>query len=277
MFSAAKGRRVVAEDRLVSVTFDTSVAHIARVYDYWLGGKDNYAADRAAGDEALQAYPNLVFSVRANRAFLARTVQYLAREAGIRQFLDIGTGIPTANNTHEVAQTIAPECRVVYVDNDPIVLSHARALMASSPFGACDYMDADLRDTQTILAGAARTLDFSKPVAVMLIAVLHLVGDEDDPYGIVTSLMNAVPPGSYLALSHVASDIEPEKMAEMGKRLNRLLSQKGTYRSKADVERLFEGLEMVEPGVVPIPQWRPDSETAAQTPAAMWGGVGRKT
>jgi hypothetical protein len=266
----------VAEDRLASVTFDTSVAHIARVYDYWLGGKDNYAADRAAGDEALEAYPNLVFSVRANRAFLARAVRYLARDAGIRQFLDIGTGIPTANNTHEVAQSVAPECRVVYVDNDPIVLSHARALMASSPFGACDYMDADLRDTQTILEGAARTLDFSRPVAVILIAVLHLIGEEDDPRGIVASLLSAVPPGSYLALSHVASDIEPEKMAEMGKRLNRLLSQKGTYRSYADVERLFEGLEMVEPGVVPIPQWRPDTETEAQTPAAMWGGVGRK-
>jgi hypothetical protein len=267
----------VGEDRLASATFDTSVAHIARVYDYWLGGKDNYGADRAAGDEALQAYPDLVYSVRANRAFLARTVRYLTREARIRQFLDIGTGIPTANNTHEVAQAAAPECRVVYVDNDPIVLTHARALMASNPFGACDYIDADLRDTQTILARAAQTLDFSRPVAVMLMAVLHLIGDEDDPSAIVASLMGAVPPGSYLALSHVASDIEAEKMAEMGKRLNRLLAQKGTYRSHADVERLFDGLEMVEPGVVPIPQWRPDTETEAQTPAAMWGGVARKT
>jgi hypothetical protein len=266
----------VGEVRSTSVTFDTSVAHIARVYDYWLGGKDNFAADRAAGDEALQAYPNLVFSVRANRAFLARTVRYLVEEAGVRQFLDIGTGIPTANNTHQVAQSIAPESRVVYVDNDPIVLSHARALMASGPLGACDYIDADLRDTQTILTGAARTLDFSRPVAVMLIAVLHLIGDEDDPREIVAKLMGAVPPGSYLALSHVASDIEPEKMAEMGKRLNRLLAQKGTYRSRAEVETLFEGLELVEPGVVRIPQWRPDSEVEAKTPAAMWGGVGRK-
>jgi hypothetical protein len=267
----------VEEDRLSSATFDTSVAHIARVYDYWLGGKDNFAADRAAGDEALQAYPDLVFSVRANRAFLARAVRYLAGEAGIRQFLDIGTGIPTANNTHQVAQAVAPESRVVYVDNDPIVLSHARALMATGPFGACDYIDADLRDTDKILARAARTLDFSRPVAVMLIAVLHLIGDEDDPRGIVATLMGAVPPGSYLALSHVASDIEPEKMAEMGKRLNRLLAQKGTYRSQAEVVRLFEGLEMVEPGVVPIPQWRPDTEVDAKTPAAMWGGVARKT
>jgi hypothetical protein len=182
----------VAEDRPAPVTFDTSVAHIARVYDYWLGGKDNWPADRAAGDEAIQAYPDLVFSVRANRAFLARTVRYLAGTAGIRQFLDIGTGIPTANNTHQVAQSVAPECRVVYVDNDPVVLSHARALLA----GTSDYIDADLRNTRTILDGAARTLDFSRPVAVMLIAILHLIGDEDDPRGIVTSLMDAVPPGS---------------------------------------------------------------------------------
>jgi hypothetical protein len=263
----------VAEDRPAPVTFDTSVAHIARVYDYWLGGKDNWPADRAAGDEAIQAYPDLVFSVRANRAFLARTVRYLAGTAGIRQFLDIGTGIPTANNTHQVAQSVAPECRVVYVDNDPVVLSHARALLA----GTSDYIDADLRNTRTILDGAARTLDFSRPVAVMLIAILHLIGDEDDPRGIVTSLMDAVPPGSYLALSHVASDIEPEKMAEMGRRLNRLLAQKGTYRSHDEVERFFEGLQMAEPGVVPIPQWRPNTDTEANTPAAMWGGVARKT
>ena len=267
----------MAEDRSTPVMFDTSVAHIARVYDYWLGGKDNFAADRAAGDEALQAYPNLVYSVRANRAFLARTVRYLVQEVGIRQFLDIGTGIPTANNTHQVAQSIAPECRVVYVDNDPIVLSHARALMASGPLGACDYIDADVRGTEAILDAAAGTLDFSQPVAVMLIAILHLIGDEDDPRGIVTTLMDAVPPGSYLAMSHVASDIEPEKMAEMGKRLNRLLTQKGTYRSRAQVTALFDGLELVEPGVVPVPQWRPGTEVEAKTPAAMWGAVGRKT
>jgi len=252
--------------------FDTSVAHIARVYDYWLGGKDNFAADRAAGDEALQAYPNLVFSVRANRAFLARAVRYLAEEAGIRQFLDIGTGIPTASNTHEVAQSVDPDSRVVYVDNDPIVLLHAQALMK----GASDYIDADARDMDTILAAAAQTLDFSQPVAVMLIAILHLIGDEDDPRALVAKVMGAMPPGSYLALSHVASDIEAASMAEMGKRLNRLLSQKGTYRSHAEVLRFFDGLELVEPGVVPVPQWRPGTELEAQTPAAMWGGVGRK-
>jgi hypothetical protein len=252
------------------------VAHIARVYDYRLGGKDNFAADRAAGDEALQAYPDLVSSVRANRAFLARGVRYLTAEAGIRQFLDIGTGIPTANNTHEVAQAVAPETRVVYVDNDPIVLAHARALLVSGPSGATDYLDADLRDTDRVLDYARERLDFTRPVGVMLVAVLHLVGPEDDPYGIVRQLIDAVPPGSYLLLSHVASDIEPEKMAEMGKRLNRLLAQKGTYRSQPEVAAFFDGLDIVEPGVVPVQHWRPDSEVEAARRAAMWGGIGRK-
>jgi hypothetical protein len=256
--------------------FDTGVAHIARVYNYWLGGKDNYAADREAGDQAIQAYPDLVLSVRANRAFLARTVRYLAGEGGIRQFLDIGTGIPAADNTHEVAQSVAPDCRVVYVDNDPVVLSHARALLTSQPEGATDYIDADLRDTQKILAQAARTLDFSRPVAVMLIAIMHAIGDGDDPYAIVATLMEAVPPGSYLALSHVASDIVPAQAADMIRRLNRLMYEKTTPRRQADVARFFDGLGMVEPGVVRVQQWRPDTETEATTPSNMWGGVGRK-
>jgi SAM-dependent methyltransferase len=258
-----------------SVDFDTSVAHIARVYDYWLGGKDNFAADREAGDEALQAYPDLVSSVRANRAFLARGVHYLA-EAGIRQFLDIGTGIPSANNTHEVAQRVAPGSRVVYVDNDPIVLAHARALLVGDPAGATDFLDADLRDTAQILEHAAGVLDFSRPVAVMLVAVLHLIGPDDDPYGIVGQLMAALPPASYLLLSHVASDIEPEKMAEVGKRLNRLLAQRGWYRSQPEVAGFFAGLELVPPGLVPVQQWRPDSEVEAARRSAMWGGIAQK-
>src|SRR5580692_11166435 len=171
---------------------DTSVAHSARVHDYWLGGKDNFAADRAAGDAVMEAYPGIVMSVRANRAFLARVVRFLAAEAGIRQFLDIGTGIPASNNTHEVAQRIAPECRVVYVDYDPVVLSHARALLTSSPEGVTNYIDADLREPSKILHEAARTLDFSQPVAVMLIAIMHLIVDADDPYRIVGELMAAV-------------------------------------------------------------------------------------
>jgi hypothetical protein len=263
-------------DQEEQVDFDTSVAHIARVYDYWLGGKDNFEADRTAGEEALAAYPDLVSSVRANRAFLARGVRFLAGEAGVRQFLDIGTGIPSANNTHEVAQEVAPASRVVYVDNDPIVLAHARALLVGRPEGTTDYLDADLRETEKILDHARGLLDFSQPVAVMLVAVLHLIGPEDHPHSIVSQLVDAVPPGSYLLLSHVASDIEPEKMAEMGKRLNRLLAQKGFYRNQAEVTQFFTGLELLEPGVVPVQHWRQDSEIEGARRAAMWGGVARK-
>ena len=258
------------------VDFDTSTAHIARVYDYWLGGKDNFEADRTAAEEALAAYPDLVSSVRANRAFLARGVRFLAAEAGVRQFLDIGTGIPSANNTHEVAQSVAPESRVVYVDNDPIVLAHARALLVGGPEGATDYLDADLRETGKILDRARGLLDFSQPVAVMLVAVLHMIGPEDHPHSIVSQFMDAMPPGSFLLLSHVASDIEPEKLAEVGKRLNRLLLQKATYRDHAEVTEFFTGLELIEPGVVPLPRWRQDSEIEGARRAAVWGGLGRK-
>jgi len=256
--------------------FDTSVAHSARVHDYWLGGKENYAADRAAGDAVIAAYPGIVMSVRANRAFLARVVRFLAAEGGIRQFLDIGTGIPSANNTHEVAQKVAPDARVVYVDYDPVVLAHARALLASSPEGATDYIDADFRNFDEILQRAARTIDFSRPVAVMLIALLHLIGDDDDPYGIVRALMDAVPAGSYLALSQVASDIQAEQMAEARRRYNRMARETQRHRSHTEVSRFFDGLELLPPGVVPVQQWRPRSELEAQAKSAMWGGVARK-
>jgi S-adenosyl methyltransferase len=254
--------------------FDTSVANHARVYNYLLGGKDNFAADRAAGDAAIEAYPAAAYAARANRAFLARVVRYLTADAGIRQFLDIGTGIPAANNTHQVAESVAPECRIVYVDNDPVVLTHARALLTSSPEGAIDYLDADLRDPEKILTQAAHTLDFSQPVAVMLIAILHVIGDDHDLYGAVARLIDAVPSGSYMALSHVASDIEPEKVADAMGRLNRAGNQQGSARSHAEVTRFFGELELVEPGLVPIPQWRPSIETTRSIP--MWGGVGRK-
>jgi hypothetical protein len=257
-------------------TFDTSVAHVARVYDYWLGGKDNFAADRAAGEQAMAAYPDIVFSVRANRAFLARAVRFLAGEAGIRQFLDVGTGIPAANNTHEVAQSVAPEARVVYVDNDPVVLAHARALLVGGSPGLTSYIDADLRDTGKILDAAAQTLDFSRPVAIMLMAILQHIDDTDDPYGIVATLLSAMPPGSYLALSHPASDIEAEAMGTMAERLNQLMAEKVTFRGRAQVARFFDGLELVEPGMTRVQQWRPDTEAEAQSPAALWGGVGRK-
>jgi hypothetical protein len=256
--------------------FDTSVAHIARVYDYWLGGKDNFAADRAAAEQAIAAYPDIVFSVRANRAFLARAVRYLAGEAGIRQFLDIGTGIPATSNTHEVAQSVAPESRVVYVDNDPVVLAHARALLTSGPHGVTSYLDADLRDTARVLSTAAQTLDFSQPVAVMLMAILQHIDDADDPWAIVATLLDALPAGSYLALSHPASDIEAEAQGELARRLNRTMAEGVTLRDHAQVTRFFTGLELVEPGLVRVPEWRPTSDVEASSPAGLWGGVGRK-
>jgi len=256
--------------------FDTSVPHIARVYDYWLGGKDNFAADRELGERTLAAYPNLVFSVRANRAFLARAVRFLAADAGIRQFLDIGTGIPTANNTHEVAQRSAPDSRIVYVDNDPIVLSHARALLTSNREGECAFIDADLRDPDKILAEAAGTLDFSKPVAVMLIAVMHFVGDDDEANGIVHRLREVCVPGSFVTISHAASDIDAEQQTEMVRRLNQSVAEKATLRDHARVTRLFAGLELVEPGVVRVSEWRPDSDLEAARPTGLWGGVARK-
>ncbi len=257
--------------------FDTSVAHVARVYNYWLGGKDNFAADRAAGEQAIKAFPNIVLSARANRAFLARVVRFLAEEAGIRQYLDIGTGIPSANNTHQVAQSVAPESRVVYVDNDPVVLVHARGLLASNPEGATDYIDADLRNPQQILAGAARLLDFDRPVAVMLMAILQHIDDEDDPYQIVATLLGALPPGSYLALSHPAKDIDAASMAKMADSLNQTMAEKVTFRDRAAVARFFDELELVTPGMVQASKWRPASEAEAASPAALWAGVARKT
>jgi hypothetical protein len=259
-----------------SVRLDTSVAHVARVYNYWLGGKDNFAADRAAGEQSIKAFPNIVLSARANRAFLARAVQFLAGEVGIRQFLDIGTGIPSANNTHEVAQAVAPDSRIVYVDNDPVVLTHARALLTSNPAGATDYIDADLRNPQEILAGAARTLDFGRPVAVMLMAILQHVGDDEEPYRVVSVLRDALPPGSYLALSHPAKDIDAEAMAKMAQTLNQMMAEKVTFRDHDAVARFFDGLELVEPGMVQASKWRPRSEAEAGSPAALWAGVALK-
>jgi trans-aconitate methyltransferase len=258
------------------VSFDSSVPHIARVYDYWLGGKDNFAADRELGERTLEAYPNLVFSVRANRAFLARAVRFLAADMGIRQFLDIGTGIPTANNTHEVAQSVAPESRIVYVDNDPIVLSHAKALLASKPEGACAYLDADLRDPEKILAQAADTLDFSQPVAVILFTILQFVTDDNEVGAIVNRLMESFVPGSFLAISHPASDIDAEQHTEMVRRLNQSVAEKVALRDRAGVTRLFDGFELIQPGVVRAPEWRPDSEIEAKSPAVLWGGVAVK-
>jgi hypothetical protein len=242
-----------------SPAIDTSVAHPARVYDYWLDGKDNYPADRAAGAAAAEANPDILIGVRANRSFLRRAVTYLAVEAGIRQFLDVGTGLPSANNTHEVAQAVAPQARIVYVDNDPIVLAHARALLTSTPQGATAYVDADARDPGKILRAAAGTLDFTRPVAVM-------------------RLLDGVPSGSYLVASDTARDIDAETVATATGRLNqRMAAAQLTPRTKAQIAAYFGGLEMIEPGLVPLNLWRPgpdDPVLAHDLPT--YCGVGRK-
>jgi S-adenosyl methyltransferase len=256
--------------------FDTSVAHQARIYDYLLGGKDNYAADRAAAEAVLTIYPEMAFTARANRAFLGRAVRYLAGEAGIRQFLDIGTGIPTAGNTHQVAQEIAPESRVVYVDYDPIVLAHARALLTSNEAGATDYIDADLHDTGTILRRAAELLDFTRPVAVTLLAILHVIPDSDDPHEIVATLMDALPAGSHLAISQPGSDLLSRHMVDdLENVADRMMRQQITYRSREQMARFFQGTDLVAPGLVPVEEWRPDPSSPAGN-SVLWCAVGRK-
>jgi hypothetical protein len=259
-----------------AVEIDTSVAHPARVYDYWLGGSNNFPADREAAERVLAATPGLESRVRANRAFLARAVRYLAADAGIRQFLDIGTGIPAANNTHEVAQAVAPDARVVYVDNDPIVLAHATSLLAGSPQGATQYIDGDLRDASVILRAAAGTLDVTRPVALMLVGILHLIQDSEEPHRIVAGLMEALPSGSYLAISHPASDISAGQ-AEAQRRYNERVSTPQTLRTRDEVTRFFEGLDLVAPGVVYVHDWRPDpGDAPPEGGVSAYGGVARK-
>jgi SAM-dependent methyltransferase len=254
---------------------DITVPHPARVYDYWLGGKDNYRADREAAAEAVKIFPKTVESARSCRAFLSRVVTYLTAEAGIRQFLDLGSGLPSAQNVHEVAQSIAPDSRVVYVDHDPVVLLHARALLRSHPEGATGYIQGDIRNTDAILAKAAETLDFSQPVAVMLLAVLHFVTDEQDPAGLIRAVMDAVPPGSYLAIGHHTADIDPEVRA-FAARLSELNPAfPATLRDRQQVADLFAGLDLVEPGVVQISRWHPAPDLGTGA-APLWGGVARK-
>ena len=259
------------------LAFDTSVAHQARMYDYVLGGKDNYAADRAAVEAGLKVWPDMAFAMRANRAFLGRAVRYLTQEAGIRQFLDIGTGIPTAGNTHQVAQSIAPETRVVYVDYDPVVLAHARALLTSSEAGATEYIDADLRDTDSILTQAAELLDFTEPVAVTMLTILHAIPDSDNPYAIVAKIIDAVPAGSYLAVTHMAADlITPEELQGLYDSLNGKAQQQFQWRTREETARFFAGLDLVEPGLVRVNEWRPEPGTADTRKSGMWAAVGRK-
>ena len=258
-----------------SPALDTGIPHPARVYDYFLGGNDNYAADREAGDQVIATQPSVLPAVRANRAFLRRAVRYLAGEAGIRQFLDIGTGLPTNENTHQIAQQIAPQSRIVYVDNDPIVLAHARALLASSPEGATTYIQADARDPEKILREAARTLDFRRPVAVMVLAVMHFIPDSDDPPRIVSRLMDAVVPGSYLTVTEATRDIDTERITQAAGEFNtQRVAAQFIPRTRAEILRYFAGLDLVEPGLVPLPEWRGLGQPAEWIPA--YGGVARK-
>jgi hypothetical protein len=257
--------------------------HPARMYDYFLGGKDNYAPDREAGEKVKEAAPAVETGVRLNRAFMHRASRYLAREAGIRQFLDIGTGIPTKPNLHQVVQAVAPESRVVYVDNDPIVLAHARALMTSTPQGRTAYIHANAAEPDTILGAPElqATLDLSKPIALSLVALLHFVPDEDDPYGIVQRLLSALPSGSALVISHATGDLDPEA----ARRVVEIYRQSGInfrVRSREEVERFFAGLELVEPGMELSHRWRPDgtarigSAEIEDADNSVWAGVALK-
>jgi len=256
--------------------FNTSVPHPARVYDYFLGGKDNFEVDRVAAEAGIKAFPKTAESARAARAFLRRVVRFLTAEAGIRQFLDIGTGLPSGENVHQVAQSLAPDARIVYVDNDPIVLRHAQALLKGNPEGAVAYLDADLRYPEKILGDAAKTLDFSQPVGLLLLGILHNVGDEYDPHGLVRGLVEAIPAGSYLAVCHLTADIYPE-LSDWAKALNeRQLDAPLVLRDHAQVTSFFEGLDLVEPGVVQLSKWRPQTELESLAAAALWGGVARK-
>ena len=251
---------------------DTTVPHSARIWNYWLGGKDNFAVDREAGDQYLEIFPGIGVVARTSRGFLTRAVAYLAGEAGIRQFLDIGTGLPTADNTHEVAQRVAPETRILYVDNDPLVLAHARALLTSSPEGVCEYIDADVRNPAGILDIAAGVLDFSKPIALMLMGIMGHFTDEE-AYPIVRSLLAGLPSGSYFALYDGANTNTAFNEAQEG------YNQSGAVpyylRSPEQFARFFEGLELVEPGVVPVPHWRPAPD-AEPVEIYSYCGVGRK-
>jgi O-methyltransferase involved in polyketide biosynthesis len=263
-------------ESIAGTAIDTTVPHSARIWNYWLGGKDNYAVDRVAGDEYLKVFPAIADVARAQRAFLARSIRYLAGEAGIRQFLDVGTGLPTADNTHEVAQRVAPQARILYVDNDPLVLAHARALLTSTPEGATAYISADLDDIDTIMAEAAKTLDLAKPVALILHGVLGHVTDNGEAHSIVRSLVDALPSGSYLNLADGTKDSSGGfEQAQEG--YNESGAVPYVLRTPPEIASFFDGLELVEPGVVSCPRWRPDA--TPDGPSAdvdVYGGVGRK-
>ena len=253
---------------------DTTVPQTARIWNHLLGGKDNFAVDREVGDQIIANLPQLAENARLSRAYLARVVRYLAGEAGVRQFLDIGTGLPTADNTHEVAQQVAPDARIVYVDNDPLVLAHARALLTTSPEGATDYIDADLRDSDTILREAARTLDFTQPVALFLMGILGHIGDDAEAKSIIDKIMGQLPSGSYLAM-YDGSDTS-EANNEAVRIWNISANPKYHLRSAARIAGLFAGLELVEPGVVPVTRWKPEPGAEDAPEIDQYCAVGRK-
>jgi hypothetical protein len=264
-------------DPAADTGIDTTVSHSARIWDYWLGGTDNYQVDRELGDRIEEMLPDIVRQAREDRLFLGRVVRYLAGEAGVRQFLDIGTGLPTADNTHQVAQRVAPECKIVYVDNDPLVLAHARALLTSTPEGTTDYIHADMHDPGTIVAGAAQTLDFGQPIAITMLGVLWHVMDNDEANAIVSQLMEAMPSGSYLALNHPTLEVTGEKMATAIRYWNQYGTPPGTHRTPAELTRFFDGMALVEPGVVSITRWRPEATSSGEPEEIdQFGGVGRK-
>jgi SAM-dependent methyltransferase len=266
-------------DEGIEVGVDTTVPHSARVWNYWLGGKDNFAVDRAAGDAYARTFPSILSIARATRAFIGRSVTWLATDMGVRQFLDVGTGLPTADNTHEVAQRAARDARIVYVDNDPLVLTHARALLTSTPEGGTAYVDADMRDPERILAEAAKVLDLDEPVAVLFIGVLGHVGDLDEARSIARRIMTPLPSGSYLVLSDGTKIHNPEQ----GEAVEAEYESSGAIpyrlRTPEEIASLFEGLELVDPGVVSVPRWRPTlTEVGGGLPAEIdeYGGVARK-
>ena len=263
-----------AEPAAAAARIDTSVPHSARIWNYWLGGKDNYAVDREAGEAYRRTFPGIVDIARASRYFLVRSIKYLAGEAGIRQFLDIGTGLPTVDNTHEVAQRSAPESRIVYVDNDPLVLLHAQALLTSSPEGTTTYLEADLHDPEFILEQAGRTLDFKQPVALILSDVMGHVADDEEALDIVRRLVAGLSSGSYLVLSH-GVERDPA-IIEAQRRYNDSGAVPYVLRTPEQIERFFEGLDLVAPGVVPMPEWRAETAPLGELPPGVgYGGVAR--
>jgi len=256
---------------------DTTIPQPARFWDYLLGGKDNYPIDREVGEQVLAIFPDLLDSARADRGFLLRVVRYLVKEAGIRQLLDIGTGLPTVNNTHQVAQATAPECRIVYVDNDPMVLVHARALLTSTSQGKTDYLHADVRDPEAILDQAAQTLDFQQPIALMLLGIMNYVLDNAEAHSIVKRLLDALPSGSYLALSHPTAEVHAEAIETSIAQYNASGAAPIRTRSREELTRFFDGLDLLEPGVVSCSLWRPNrSDIGVHTEVTQYGGLARK-